>query len=480
MIQENLKILIVDDEPSICSTLESVFKDEGYLVASVQNGEDALKEIKEKFPDLVLLDIWMPGLDGIETLKRIKQTFPRLPVIMMSGHASLQTAIDALKIGAVDFIEKPIELAKLLNSVANSITDNRLNLNNSNINNHNLKKDNQTPSDSKDIQLDSSSAENVNKELKNNNSVKINTEPFQREIFWKGNANKQRTLKSSAVLYGQGLHSGRKSGLMLEPLPENSGIHFAGVGEPSAVPAHLDFVDSTGFATTIKLDSKINPQATKAGTIEHLMSALAVFGITNLLVKCDGEVPVMDGSSREFCELFKNVGIVEQESHNYEIKVPTLTRYEKNSNEWIQIEPQDFLSIEYFLSYPKPVGDQKYYIEFKGNQSQNIQTYETEIAPARTFGFMKDIGFLQKQGLALGGRFDNCILIGEDGPLNTNLRFQDEFARHKILDMLGDLYLLGRPLCGKITASMTGHSDNVELLKKIMEKNMERRVVLGG
>jgi UDP-3-O-acyl-N-acetylglucosamine deacetylase len=99
----------------------------------------------------------------------------------------------------------------------------------------------------------------------------------------------------------------------------------------------------------------------------------------------------------------------------------------------------------------------------------DVQKYKREIAPARTFGFVKDIGWLQQQGLALGGRFDNFVLFGEEGPLNGNLRFSDEPVRHKVLDAIGDLYLLGRPLRGKVTAALTGHSDNVELLKMVRE-----------
>jgi UDP-3-O-[3-hydroxymyristoyl] N-acetylglucosamine deacetylase len=100
---------------------------------------------------------------------------------------------------------------------------------------------------------------------------------------------------------------------------------------------------------------------------------------------------------------------------------------------------------------------------------RDIAGYRSEIAPCRTFGFVKDIGYLQKQGYALGGRFDNFVLFGDEGPINDKLRFPDEPVRHKILDAIGDLYLLGRPLSGKITASMTGHSDNVELLKRVRD-----------
>jgi UDP-3-O-acyl N-acetylglucosamine deacetylase len=273
----------------------------------------------------------------------------------------------------------------------------------------------------------------------------------------RGAARPQRTIAHAAILYGQGLHSGRKSGLILEPLPANSGIHFVGVSEATTVPAHVDFVESTGFATTVRVGQ------TQAGTIEHLMSALCAYGISNLLIKCNSEVPVMDGSALEFCKLFDNVGLTEQDGEWYEIAIPE-TVHIGNGKEWIRIEPADTFSIDYTLRYPEPVGEQHFTFSLNDPES-----YRTEIAPSRTFSFVKDVGHLQKQGLALGGRFDNFLLIGTEGAINDSWRFPNEPVRHKILDAIGDLYLLGRPLRGKITACMTGHSDNIALLKKVRQ-----------
>lgn len=433
----NNLILIVDDEESICRSLEGVLTDEGFKTKSVHSGELALKELEDYSPSVMLLDIWMPGLDGIETLKKIREKHPNVPVIMMSGHATVTTAIEALKIGAIDFIEKPIVLERIVEAVkavsTNSKTKNFLS---------SLKKIEATEKDIGEY----------------NSDVQIVNNSFGSQ-FWKGKPRPQKTLSSSALLYGQGLHTGKKSGLVLEPLPINSGIHFVGVGQTTAAPAHLDYVSSTGFATTI------SNGGTRASTIEHLMSACCAYGITNLLVKCNNEVPVMDGSSKEFCDLFRDIGIKEQGgSPVFDIAVPSTIRVEKSSDEFIQIEPADDLIIDYTLSYPNPVGVQKF--TYKLDDSKN---YEKEIALARTFGFVKDIGYLQQQGLALGGRFDNFVLIGDSGPINSKLRYEDEFVRHKILDAIGDLYLLGRRLSGKITAKMTGHSDNIALLREIVK-----------
>src|SRR5690606_18217706 len=112
----------------------------------------------------------------------------------------------------------------------------------------------------------------------------------------------QRTLKESTILYGQCLHSGQKSGLVLEPLPQNSGIHFGKIGDSKTVPAFVDFVQSTGFATTVRSGD------VSAATIEHLMSALHAYGITNLLIKCNGEIPIFDGSARDFCSIIEKIG----------------------------------------------------------------------------------------------------------------------------------------------------------------------------
>jgi UDP-3-O-acyl N-acetylglucosamine deacetylase len=224
------------------------------------------------------------------------------------------------------------------------------------------------------------------------------------------------------------------------------------------VPAHVDFVESTGFATTVRLGQ------TQAGTIEHLMSALCAYGISNVLIKCNGEVPVMDGSAREFCRLFEEVGLTEQDGEWYEIDIRKVIEV-GDDKESIRIEPADEFSVEYTLRYPEPVGEQQFSFTLT-----DAASYRDQIAPARTFSFVKDVGQLQRQGLALGGRFDNFLLIGPEGAINDEWRFSNEPVRHKVLDAIGDLFLLGRRLRGKVTARMTGHSDNVAILKKVRDE----------
>jgi len=426
-------ILIVDDEASIRKSLEGVLSDEGFSCALAGDGADALDKLQSLHPSLVLLDIWMPGMDGMETLRRMKATQPGTPVIMMSGHATISTAIKATKIGASDFIEKPLELDVLLGAIRRALgAQDAVRIPAAG-----------EPSGS----IDLSSAEG--------------TPELRRLVFgnqtMRGALMPQRTLARSAVLYGQGLHSGKKSGLIFEPLGPDSGIHFVGMSDNRAIPAHIDFVESTGYATTIRLGT------THIATIEHVMSALNAYGVGNLLIKCNGEVPVLDGSSVEFCSLFEEVGFENQvgEWHQIAVKEPFRIEAGKAS---IVIEPCDGFEIDYTLEYPAPVGRQRFVFRL-----DDPSAYRKEIAPARTFGFARDIGQLQRQGLALGGRFDNFVLFGEEGPINDALRFPDEPVRHKIMDMIGDMYLLGRRLQARVVARMTGHTQNIAVLKKVRE-----------
>lgn len=435
----NQLVLVVDDEASIRRSLEGVLKDEGFSVVLAEDGESAIRLLMNTRPALVLLDIWMPGMDGLETLRKIKEVHADLPVVMISGHATISTAVAATRAGAVDFLEKPLDLSGTIQLVRRVLS--------------NQSEGGSANNEPRWETIEPASVGPLRE------SVTINPVVFTKQTL-RGRAIPQKTLAHAAILYGQGLHSGRKSGLILEPLPPNSGIHFVGVSETTVVPAHVDFVESTGFATTVRLGQ------TQAGTIEHLMSALCAYGISNVLIKCNGEVPVMDGSAREFCRLFEEVGLSEQDGEWYEIDIKKVIEV-GDGKEFIRIEPADELSVDYTLRYPEPVGEQQF--SFTLNDPA---TYRDQIAPARTFSFVKDVGHLQRQGLALGGRFDNFLLIGTEGAINDEWRFPNEPVRHKVLDAIGDLFLLGRRLRGKVTARMTGHSDNIAILKKVRDELM--------
>lgn len=435
---DGTSLLIVDDEDAIRKTLGDVCRDEGFMVLEAAEGDSALRVLAARKIDLVLLDIWMPGKDGLEVLTIIKEKWPSIPVVMISGHATIATAIKATRLGALDFIEKPLDLEVTLHTIRRALG----------------RPVEELPAPATANDEDSPQPLAL---VWPTGSHEVNPVVFKDQRL-RSRSYPQKTLAQSAVLYGQGLHSGRKSGLILEPLPPNSGIHFVGVSETSVVPAHVDYVGTTGFATTIRFGR------TQAGTIEHLMSALHAYGVSNLLVKCNGEVPVMDGSAREFCRLFEEVGLEEQPGDWYSIRLDKPLEF-SHGKEWVRYEPADGFTVDYFLEYPAPIGTQRMTFVL-----DDVESYKREIAPSRTFGFVRDIGALQKQGLALGGRFDNFVLLGEDGVINTELRFPDEPVRHKILDAIGDLYLLGRRIEGKITAHMTGHSDNIALLKLVRDE----------
>ena len=420
-------ILVVDDEERVRESVREVLSDEGYRVVDTADVTRVLDIIEEEKPGLILLDIWMPHADGIGLLKEIKNKEPELNVVMISGHGNIHTAVTATKFGAFDFLEKPLSLEGLLLTVRRAFGD--------------------VPSGT------DQSAPGGNKE-------RAAKKPGSAARAAAAARCKQKTLGHSVVTSGQGLHSGIKTGLVLHPLPPNSGILFTGISGDATVQAHLDNVVSTGYATSLR------NKGIGVATVEHFLSALHGYGITNLLVKVQSEVPILDGSAIEFCRLIDEAGVQEQDDECAEIVVDRPYRAGKEDGESILIEPAEVFSVRYELRYPKPVGRQEYFYTHRGPE-----TFKQEIAPARTFGFLRDIAQLEKMGLAAGGRLSNFILIDDEKIVNTELRFSDELARHKILDIIGDFYLLGRPIRGAITGRMTGHSDNIALLRE-MKKGM--------
>jgi UDP-3-O-acyl N-acetylglucosamine deacetylase len=270
----------------------------------------------------------------------------------------------------------------------------------------------------------------------------------------------QKTLNGRVVMYGQGLHSGAKTGLIISPLPAGSGIVFGHINSEGTVAARLENVISTEMATSLR------GQDCAAGTIEHLMAVFNVYGLNNLLVKISGEVPIMDGSAVEFLNLVENAQIMSQGEPTQEItlRAPIELPLPEGSRKRMILEPSDKFQVHYFMDYPKPIG--KLSLEFV---CDDPVSFKNEIAPARTFGFVKDVKMMDEMGLAGGGRLSNLILVDDEKVVNPPLRFPDEFVRHKILDIIGDFYLLGRPIRAKVIAHQTGHSENIEMLKLIWE-----------
>ena len=273
---------------------------------------------------------------------------------------------------------------------------------------------------------------------------------------------RQRTLKSLTRTTGVGLHTGRKIGMTLRPAQPDTGVVFRRIdlAEPLDLPARVELVGET------RLSSCLVRGDVKIYTVEHLMSALAGLGIDNVYVDLDGpEVPIMDGSAAPFVFLLQAAGIEEQVAPKRFIRIRKRVEV-SDGDKWARLEPWDGLKFSFSIVFNHPV------IERSG-QSVTVDFAETsylkEIARARTFGFMQDVESLRESGLALGGGLDNAVVLDEYRVLNAEgLRFSDEFIRHKVLDAIGDLYLLGKPLLGAFSAHKSGHAINNRLLRVLL------------
>lgn len=422
---ESGRILIVDDDAAVRDSIGAVLRDEGFRICYAADGAEALASAENDRPDLVLLDVWLPGMDGIQVLEKLRAQHERLPVIVISGHGNIETAVRATRLGAVGFIEKPFTIDGLIAAVSSALERAR-------------------PSEPAIQEAQAGMSEEV--------------AGATRSAVTRGRAIRQRTVARPVVGAGLGLHSGARTGIILQPLPAGSGIVFSSVSGGGEVEADVSNVDSTGYATTLF------KKGMAVRTVEHLMATLHAYGITNLLVKVQGEVPILDGSAVELCNLLEQAGIDEQDALLATAVVRDEIRIDPGPDQFLIVKPFDGLRITYELSYPPPIGDQTYVFTMR-----DALDFRHEIAPARTFGFVEEIRALESAGLGQGGQLGNFILIGEQGIVNTQLRYPEELARHKILDILGDFYLLGAPLRGEIHARKTGHSHNVAMVRKIRE-----------
>lgn len=269
----------------------------------------------------------------------------------------------------------------------------------------------------------------------------------------------QNTLHREICLHGKGLHTGREISMTLRPAPRDTGIVFirSDVGGVR-IKACVNSVSGTMFATTLTAGG------VKVSTVEHLLAAFAGLCIDNVFVELNGpEVPIMDGSALPFVNEILNAGIAKQAKIIPCIKIlePIVV---KEGPCQIAVTPYSGTRITYRLFYTHPAfGEQKMGIDITTGQFIN------EIAPARTFGFLRDVEMLKSRGLAMGGSLDNAIVLGDKEVINGNkLRFENEFVRHKILDAIGDISLLGFPIYGHIFANKSGHTLHIKLLRKIM------------
>jgi UDP-3-O-[3-hydroxymyristoyl] N-acetylglucosamine deacetylase len=429
-------ICIVDDQPFICSTVAGILEDEGYQVIVFSDAESFWQRLETVEPALVLLDIWLPGIDGLELLKRLHDRFPELPVIMMSGHAGIETAVTAIKAGASDFMEKPLHLEVLLDKVKSALKHRPAG------------SDRSLPSDTR---LEVVSADLVMPP----GMVEVVDSPVP-----------QRTLRQNVVLNGVGLLSGRKTGVILSPLGVNEGIVFQTLdgqsirGDITSLGNFSQTVTSKTFSAN---STTLENGRQQVRTVEHLMAVFSMYGITNVLIKVDDEIPNIDGSAKDFCDLIAQAGVQEQAAGTRVavIREKIGVGVEELKEKHLYAEPFEGFEIAMRVDYFPPIGEQ--ILTFNPDHD----SFADEIAPARSFNTFENIEMAQRLGKVGGGYLNSHIIMYEGKVINTELRYTDEFVRHKILDLIGDLYLLGYPIRGRITANMTSHGYNQALVERL-------------
>jgi UDP-3-O-[3-hydroxymyristoyl] N-acetylglucosamine deacetylase len=272
----------------------------------------------------------------------------------------------------------------------------------------------------------------------------------------------QRTLARHVECSGFGLHSGKKVNLTIKPAPVNHGIRFVRIDLPHKpiISAHFRNVVDTSLATTLGADGVI------VSTIEHLMATFAGLSIDNVLVEMDAhEAPIMDGSAELFTSMLQKAGIKNQSGKRYTFVVKKPIEMEEDGKK-VGLYPSDGLKISYTIEFDHPlVRRQSYTI------SLTDTLFEKEISRARTFGFLHEVNYLKQNGFAKGGSLENAVVLDQDRILNhEGLRYEDEFVRHKVLDCIGDLSLLGMPFVGHIVAHKSGHALNHALLKRFIDQ----------
>jgi len=274
----------------------------------------------------------------------------------------------------------------------------------------------------------------------------------------------QRTLKNSIRASGVGLHSGKKVLMTLRPALADTGIVFRRTDLQNAedIPARAENVGETAYGTVlVKGESKVS-------TVEHLLSAFAGLGVDNAIVELSaGEVPIMDGSAGPFVFLMQSAGIEEQRAPKRFLRVKQHLRVE-DGDKWAEVRPFDGFKVNFEIEFNHPVFKRR---AQKASMDFSTTSFLKEVSRARTFGFMRDLETMRSRNLALGGNLDNAIVLDDFRVLNEDgLRYEDEFVKHKILDAIGDLYVLGHSLIGEFSAHKSGHSLNNKLVRALLKE----------
>jgi UDP-3-O-[3-hydroxymyristoyl] N-acetylglucosamine deacetylase len=275
---------------------------------------------------------------------------------------------------------------------------------------------------------------------------------------------KQRTLKTTIKTTGVGLHTGARVDLVLRPASPDAGIMFHRVDLPAVVsiPASARHVGDTRLSSTLRQDGA------SISTVEHVLSALAGLGIDNVHIDVAGpEIPIMDGSASPFVFLLQSAGIVEQDVAKKYLRVVESVEV-RDGDKWARFDPFHGFKLDFTIDFPHPMfgsENRQVVIDFAEH------SYVKEVARARTFGFMHDVEAMRAAGLGLGGSLQNAIVLDDFSVLNAEgLRYDNEFVKHKVLDAIGDLYLLGHPLIGQYTAFKSGHALNNALARTLLDR----------
>ncbi|GMR05094.1 MAG: UDP-3-O-acyl-N-acetylglucosamine deacetylase [Thermodesulfobacteriota bacterium] len=274
----------------------------------------------------------------------------------------------------------------------------------------------------------------------------------------------QKTIKKTIEFSGVGLHTGCNVRVRVTPAGADSGITFIRTDIPGSLPIKAEGrnVVNTNYATTL------GRNGVTISTVEHILAAFYGLGVDNASIEIKGpEVPVLDGSAEKFIEMIEAAGIRELNAEKLYLVIKRPINVSEG-DKYVLLMPTKGggVTIDYSIDFSHPFLNKQ---TFSGLFSRDV--FKKEIGSARTFGFLQDVEKLRANGLARGGSLSNAVVVGETDILNKDgLRYPDEFVRHKVLDLMGDLSLAGAPISGRIVAHRSGHALNHKLIQKIMKQ----------
>jgi len=268
----------------------------------------------------------------------------------------------------------------------------------------------------------------------------------------------EQTIRNPVECSGVGLHSGAPVNVRILPAPAGTGILFRRVDlDGFIIEANSRNIAKVSYATSLMKKGVL------ISTTEHVLSALVGVGIDNAIIELDNlELPILDGSARPFVEMILRAGIKRQRRPRVLLRIRRELEL-REGDKFIAVYPAPAYSVAYSINFPHPlIGRETFEVELSNDH------YEREIAPARTFGFLEDERAMRNSGLIRGASYQNCIVLTRDGVTNGPLRYPDEFVRHKVLDLIGDLALLGRRILGRVVANRAGHAMHTALVSRLI------------